>query len=423
MEAIQRAAEWEKWETLSLFGRRKGIPDLPCMKCGNGLTFWLHVALTTAFDLHGRGSVLPTRKIIRIIEREQPDILQLHNIHGYYLNYPMLFYYLKNRYHGKVVWTLHDCWAYTGHCAFYTVGCDRWMERNAGNHDGQDEKSRETGCYHCPHRRDYPWSFGLDYSAGNWRNKRAFFRNVDNLTLVTPSRWIADNVQRSFLRDYPVEVIPNGTDLSIFCPGQGSRTYKVMNAEGRKILLGVASAWNERKGLQVFRELAPALEELYPGEYAVVVIGLNSLQRETMPETVTVIERTADQAELADYYSGAEILINPSLEESFSMVTVESLACGTPVIGLDTSAVGELILSDCGMVLHSRAVPTGKEGISNQLQPDIGEYIHAIRTIEERKRNGFITAESCRKRAEQYSGADQVRRYMNLYRKLLNDRK
>lgn len=450
MEAIERRAGADGWETLSVYGRRKGFSDLPSVKCGNGFFFWLHVALTTAFDLQGLGSILPTGKMIRILRKEKPDIIQLHNIHGYYLNYPMLFRYLKREYQGSVVWTLHDCWAYTGHCAFFTVGCDRW----------------KTGCHNCPHEREYPWSLGLDNSSYNWRKKRESFQGVPRMTVVIPSEWIAGNVRQSFLADYPVRVIPNGTDLSVFRPmigldeigpgdspddagRKGQERQKLYERygipEGSRILLGVASAWNERKGMQVFRELAKMLagdsrqtvtpersfkesNELQKetdgssecgSQYCIVLVGMNAAQRQSMPTNIVHIERTENRQELARLYSAAEVLINPSLEESFSMVTVESLACGTPVIALDTSAVKELVPENCGVILHAEM----PEGGGDPVQPDAAEYRKAVHQIEDEMRTGNISEKTCRAQAAKYTEQAQIDGYMKLYQECLADQK
>lgn len=402
MHAIQQEAMRRGWETLTIYGRRQGFPDVPSVKCGNGLGFWLHVALTTATDRNGEGSIAATRQMLHLLRREQPDVLQLHNVHGYYLNYPMLFRYLKEEFRGQVIWTLHDCWAYTGHCAFYTASCERWLH----------------GCGRCPHQREYPWSFGLEDSAGNWRRKRESFCGVPRMTLVTPSEWIRGNVERSFLREYPVKVIANGTDPACFhpqipqtaCPGAEHAEGRGETAESlekrygidlsRRILLGVAGAWNERKGMEVFRYLARCIQKGELPGYQVVLVGMNAAQRRSMPEGIVHIERTADRQALAELYRAAWVLLNPSEEESFSMVTVEALACGTPVIALDSSAVKELVPEDCGIVLH---------------EPEPAAYLSALRTLEKRREDGSITREAAARRGAQYTEERQVQEYLALY--------
>lgn len=402
MQAIQEQAIEEGWETLSVYGRRTGFPDLPCVKIGNGFDFWMHVALTTALDRNGLGSRRVTEQLLQLLRREKPDVLQLHNVHGYYLNYPMLFRYLKEEYRGSVVWTMHDCWAYTGHCAFFTADCEKW----------------KTGCGQCPHLHAYPWCFGPDGSARNWEQKRKSFCGVPQMVLTAPSNWLAGNIRQSFLREYPVQVIPNGMDPAVFHPvqddGGEEKTLREELAakygisKEKKLLLGVASAWNERKGMEVFRRLAEETKNGELQEFCIVLVGMNAAQQKTMPEEIVQIERTADRGELAKLYSAAELLLNPSEEESFSMVTIEALACGTPVIALDSSAVKELVPKDCGMVLH---------------QPQKRDYIEAILEVEDKRRSGDISAAAAVQKASAYTERNQVEQYMELYRNCLRRRK
>ena len=402
MRAIQEQAIEEGWETLSVYGRRTGFPDLPCVKIGNGFDFWMHVALTTALDRNGLGSRRVTEQLLQLLRREKPDVLQLHNVHGYYLNYPMLFRYLKEEYRGSVVWTMHDCWAYTGHCAFFTADCEKW----------------KTGCGQCPHLHAYPWCLGPDGSARNWEQKRKSFCGVPQMVLTAPSNWLAGNIRQSFLREYPVQVIPNGMDPAVFHPvqddGGEEKTLREELAakygisKEKKLLLGVASAWNERKGMEVFRRLAEETKNGELQEFCIVLVGMNAAQQKTMPEEIVQIERTADRGELAKLYSAAELLLNPSEEESFSMVTIEALACGTPVIALDSSAVKELVPKDCGMVLH---------------QPQKRDYIEAILEVEDKRRSGDISAAAAVQKASAYTERNQVAQYMELYRNCLRRRK
>lgn len=402
MRSIQERAIEDGWDTLSVYGRRSGFPDLPCVKVGNGFDFWMHVALTTATDRNGLGSKRVTENLICLLRREQPDVIQLHNVHGYYLNYPMLFRYLKEEYQGSVVWTMHDCWAYTGHCAFFTADCEKW----------------KNGCGHCPHLHEYPWCFGPDGTARNWKRKRESFCGVPGMVLTAPSKWLAGNIRQSFLGEYPIQVIPNGMDPDIFHPVSCECTdQKIVREElserygipkDKKLLLGIASAWNERKGMEAFRNLA---EETVNGclkEYCVVLVGMNAAERKTMPGTIVHIEKTTNRRELAKLYSVAEILLNPSEEESFSMVTIEALACGTPVIALDSSAVKELVPENCGVILH---------------EPQKQDYIEAIRTVEDKMRSGKISAEAAVRKASAYTERSQVNQYLELYRKCLEQRK
>ena len=238
------------------------------------------------------------------------------------------------------------------------------------------------------------------------------------MVLTAPSKWLAGNIRQSFLGKYPIQVIPNGMDPDIFHPVSCECTdQKIVKEElserygipkDKKLLLGIASAWNERKGMEAFRNLA---EETVNGclkEYCVVLVGMNAAERKTMPGTIVHIEKTANRRELAKLYSAAEILLNPSEEESFSMVTIEALACGTPVIALDSSAVKELVPENCGVVLH---------------EPQKQDYIEAIRTVEDKMRSEKISAEAAVRKASAYTERSQVNQYLELYRKCLEQRR
>lgn len=334
MGDIQRKANEAGYETLSIIGRRNVFPDLACEKIGNGVSFWIHVIINTVFDRQGYGSYFVTQKIVRKLREEKPDIIHLHNLHGYYINLPLLFDFLSKEFKGKLFWTFHDCWPFTGHCAhFSAVGCDKWI----------------NGCNRCPNKCVYPISLFWDASPKNYADKRRMFCMLDNLTIITPSEWMAGWVRESFLNKYSIKVINNGIDLNVF-------TYKVPDDRifdqygidrNKKIILGVSSVWNKLKGLEDFYLLAKIL----PVEYQILLVGLTKKQTYKLPDNIVGIQKTSNQKELAMLYSLANIFINPSLEESFSLVTVEAIACGTPVIVLDTSAVKELVCDDNGVVL------------------------------------------------------------------------
>lgn len=352
MGDIQREAIKQGYDAISFVGRRKPFEDIPCEKFGNPISFWIHVLITTVFDRQGFGSYFTTRKLIKRLREEKPDIIHLHNLHGYYLNLPVLFRYLKEEFEGKLFWTFHDCWPFTGHCAYFTaVDCDKWKRE----------------CSKCPNKRVYPISFLVDSSTKNYRDKKKMFENLKNLTIITPSQWGADLVKQSFLKQYPVQTVKNGVDLQTFSYTEITKEVacKYKFPCGKKILLGVASIWDKRKGLDDFFNLAKVL----PREYLIVLVGLTKRQIKKMPVNIIGVPRTENVEELVQIYSAAHIFINPSLEETFSLVTVEALACGTPVIVLDTSAVKELVCSNNGVVLSKH----GNE-----------EYVQAIKKIEEK---------------------------------------
>lgn len=382
MGSIQRKAEATGYETLSIVGRRKVFKDVPCEKIGNPVSFWIHVVINTAFDRQGYGSYFVTRKIVERLRREKPDIIHLHNLHGYYLNLPLLFNYLVKEYEGKLYWTFHDCWPITGHCAhFSAIGCNKWKD----------------GCNKCPNKMVYPVSLFFDASAQNYENKRRMFCSLKNLTIITPSEWMAGWVRKSYLGHFPIKVIHNGIDLNIFSYTEPEKEivdrYKINT--GKKIILGVAGIWSKYKGLDDFISLAKIL----PAEYQIVLVGLSKIQIHGLLDNMIGIEKTENVKELVMIYSLAHIFVNPSLEESFSLVTVEAIACGTPVITLDTSAVKELVCEENGIVL-------------NKHEPE--DYIHAIKRLEQRK----LSREGIRETALKYDAQFYVERVIRLYEQM-----
>ncbi|MBD5494019.1 MAG: glycosyltransferase [Lachnospiraceae bacterium] len=383
MHDIQLAAQREGYDTISFVGRRKVYTDLKCEKFGNFFSFWTHVVLTVLFDCQGYGSFFSTKKLIKRLREEKPDIIHLHNLHGYYLNLPLLFRYLDNEFKGKIYWTFHDCWPFTGHCPYFVMAeCDKW----------------KRGCYKCPQKSQYPISLCFDASSLNYRRKKAMFTALESLVIITPSEWMKDLVKASFFNTMQVNVINNGIDIGIFHPCQDIRQlrdvlHKYNIPSNKKILLGVASIWEKRKGLDLFISLA----EQIPEKYIIVLVGLTPRQIKRMPKSIIGLVRVESKEELAILYSSSQIFINPSMEESFSLVTVEAMACGTPVIALDTSAVKELVDTESGIVLSEN-------------KPEA--YIDAIQRIE----NAEMRREKIAESACKYSKERMVDRVLQLYR-------
>ena len=385
MLSIQRAADAAGYETLSIYGRRTAPGDVNTRKTGDFFSFWSHVCLTTVFDLHGMGSSFETRRMIRVLREEKPDIIHLHNLHGYYLNYPILFDYLKNEFSGRVFWTLHDCWAFTGHCAHYVIaGCSRWKDR----------------CYSCPNQRQYPVSLFLDQSAQNYKRKKETFCGLPDMTIIVPSQWLREQVSASFLSSYRTVVIPNGIDLERFRKKDELIREEILARYGidasHKIILSVASHWDKGKGIDTFGKIA----ELMPDSYRIVLVGAGIRSSQFRSNKITVIGRTENQEELVDLYNCASVYINTSVQETFSLVTLEAMACGLPVIALDTSAVKELVPASCGIVLH---------------KPAAKDYLDAIQLIGTKVSQGIISRDLLRAKAMEYPAGRQVQQYLELY--------
>lgn len=298
---------------------------------GNSWDFRFHVLRTRLLDEHGFGSKNVTQHLLQIIHDFNPDIIHLHNIHGYYLNIEVLFDYLKNC--GKpIVWTLHDCWAFTGHCAYFSAfGCTKWKDH----------------CMNCKQKYSYPCSIFRDNSKQNFNRKYHAFTSLSNLTIITPSQWLASIVKKSFLRNYNIKTIYNGIDLNQFKP----TPYNVFSEYGikQKVILGVANKWEKRKGLQDFIDLSRIINN---DEYKIVLIGLSRRQIKKLPSNILGIERSNSLQELVQYYSSAYVYVNTSIEETLGLTTAEALACGTPVITYNKTAVPEVPDESCGIVVE-----------------------------------------------------------------------
>lgn len=301
------------------------------VRIGSDLNVKVDALTTRIFDNAGFNSKNATKKFLEWVKEYDPDVIHLHNIHGYYINLPLLFEYLSKA-DKKVIWTLHDCWTFTGHCPHFTIAkCDRW----------------KTGCHDCPQKKVYPTSMVFDRSELNWKQKRKIFTSVKDMTIVTPSKWLAGLVKQSYLKKYPVVVINNGIDTTVFKPTP-SDFRKKYSLEGKKIILGVQSSWSESKGLNDFIELSKKLNE----NYAIVLVGLKEKQIRQMPEKIICISRTNSQTELAEIYTAADVLFNPTYEDNYPTVNLEAQACGTPVVTYNTGGSPESVPKENVITAH-----------------------------------------------------------------------
>lgn len=290
----------------------------------------MHAVQTRLWDGQGFGSRRATKEFLKKVDEYQPDVVHLHNLHGYYMNIELLFQYLKQK-KIKVVWTLHDCWPFTGHCVYFQeAACEKW----------------QTECHNCPLTKHYPASLGYDGSRQNFRRKKALFTGVQDMTLLVPSKWMEERVRQSFLKDYPIKVIYNGIDLQNYRP-TASEFRKKYGLENAFIVLGVANVWEERKGLSTFLQLVKMLGK----EYRVVLVGLSKEQIETLPEEILGLPRTDTVKELAEIYTAADVFVNPGREETFGLTVAEAMACGTwPIVYADT-ACAEVVELGTGQIV------------------------------------------------------------------------
>lgn len=328
----------EQGHTVKIAYGREEVPDKYkkyAHKIGSDLDVKLHGVRARLLDQSGFGSKRATVKFIEWAKKYDPDVIHLHNIHGYYINIEVLFDYLRTC-GKKIIWTLHDCWAFTGHAAYCeAANCTRW----------------ENGCYECPKRNDYPVSF-YDNSKLNWKKKRIIFTNIPDMQIVTPSKWLAKLVKKSFLRKYPVSVIYNGVDTSVFKPVDSSEIRKKLAVGNKKVILGVAAIWDQRKGLDDFIKLNTLIDKK---QYQVVLVGLTEKQISNLPKGVIGISRTNSVQELVELYSLAYVFVNPTYEDNYPTTNLEAIACGTPVITYDTGGSGESA-SLYGMITKQKSV-------------------------------------------------------------------
>ncbi|MDD5864126.1 MAG: glycosyltransferase [Firmicutes bacterium] len=313
----------EGHECVLAYGRKEARCDgVPTVRIGTDWDCRINVLENRLLDNQGFGTKAATRRFLDWVRQYDPDVIWLHNIHGYYIHIGLLFAYLKTC--GKEIrWTLHDCWSFTGHCAYFDyVGCEQW----------------KTGCHHCPQKRAYPASLLLDRSRENYETKRALFTGVPNLTLITPSRWLAELVKQSYLRDYPVEVVYNTVNQEIFRPTPSDFRQRY-GLEDKQIVLGVASVWDGRKGLKDFVTLSSRLDETYK----IVLVGLTPRQIQELPKPMLGLPRTGSAEQLAEIYTAADVFVNPTYEENYPTVNLEARECGTPVVCYDTGGSRETL--------------------------------------------------------------------------------
>jgi glycosyltransferase involved in cell wall biosynthesis len=365
--------------------RTTGQSTSEVIPIGSKIDRYSHALLSRAFDRHGFGSAKATRELVKKIHSVDPDIIHLHNIHGYYLNIKVLFDFLK-KVRLPVVWTFHDCWPFTGHCSYFdAVNCFRW----------------KAECHHCPNIKAYPASWGLDQSRRNFHEKNKIFNDINDLLIITPSKWLAEHVSNSYLGNYPVHVINNGIDISMFRPSQHINKIKEKwELNDKKIILGVASVWDSRKGMKDFIQLRQVLSR----DIEIVLVGLNSKDKKSLPAGITGISRTENIQELADLYSASNAFINPTYVDNFPTTNIESLACGTPVITYDTGGSPEAIDNETGIVID---------------KGDIDGLAGAIHRIIENGKESYIA--KCRNRAEgKYNKDDRFIDYLRIYESMLD---
>jgi glycosyltransferase involved in cell wall biosynthesis len=382
-EGIGLLAMSNNWESHIVFGRYGNESQSQLLKIGSKLSIYWHVIMTRLFDSHGFHSDHATFRLIRHIDKLQPDVIQLHNLHGYYLNIDILFNYLAAK-DIPVVMTLHDCWTFTGHCTHFTFNkCDKW----------------KSLCEKCPQLKDYPSSLLADRSKLNYTVKNKLFNSVTNLTLVPVSRWLDNLLKESFLKNQPSKVIYNGVDIKQFYPKNTDDLKSKFNLFSKFVILGVANGWDERKGLHDFIKLSKSLAK----DEIVVLIGLSKAQTKMLPINIIGLERTNSVDELAEWYSTADVYVNTSLEETFGLTTVEAMACGTPVVVYDATACPEIVSSEVGFVVEKNNIDRLRQN------------------IQKLRKNGKASyTKACQQRVvNHYNQEERFQEYVDLYNNLI----
>lgn len=385
-ESIGLLALQNKWNSYIVHGPRYANPTQLKEFCME--TYWgekLHALRSFCLDEHGLGSRKATLNLVEKMKKLSPDIVHLHNIHGYFINYPILFDYLSTS-QVPVVWTLHDCWCMTGHCVYFdSIHCDKW----------------KTHCMNCPQLRTYPKSLFRDNSYNNFELKKKYFLKIrQQLHLVPVSDWLAGLVKQSFLKECSISRIYNGIDLTTFSPIQCT-SFPWLD-EIRFWILGVASPWSKRKGYDDFIQL----RKLLGGDFGLVMVGLTKKQIRQLPEGIVGIERTNKISQLVELYSTVDVFFNPTWEDNFPTTNLEALACGTPVITYRTGGSPEAVTTETGFVVE---------------QGDLQEVVNAINIIRNKGKSNY--AEKCRNRAVSHFDKDiAYRQYLDLYNQILTNK-
>ena len=378
-EQLGQLAITQGWESYIAYGREARESKSQLIRIGNKNDVYLHAITSMLMDNQGLMSKRATRQILEKVEVIKPDIVHLHNIHGYYINYPMLFRYLKNNNIPTVI-TMHDFWLMTGHCAYINKICNRW----------------KIGCGDCPRLNQYPVAM-VDRSAKNWQIKATFFADMPNVILIPVSHWLGRFVDESLLKYVKQRVIYNGIDTDIFKPyTKHEQTIQGIDWN-RFTIMTIATRWTNSNG---YREVIK-LSEFLPTDCQIVMVGLNEEQLKDIPKNIIGYKKTEKFSQLQELYTKSDVIFNPNTEVTFGLVTVEAMACGTPAIVLRDTAGEELVNEQTGFVVDK--------------VEDVVKLIPTIKAM-----NNEHTSDFCRQRVKGLFEADkQFQKYLDLYKTLI----
>ena len=381
-EQIAIKAKEHGWDCYHAYGGRYvGKSLFQAIQVSPKYDNYLHALLGEYLGRHGLGSTLSTKRFVEIIKGLNPDVIHLHNIHGYYINYKVLFEFLKTA--GiPVVWTLHDCWPFTGHCThFDNVKCEKW----------------KIECGNCPIQMAQYKSRFIDRSKKNYLLKKSLYAQLNNLTIVPVLHWLEGLVEQSILKHFPVRVIHNGIDLNVFKPTVNTIRERFGIPENKLFVLGVLGSGFVEKGKEEFIEMSKK------NDLQIMLVGLTDDEKKGLPDSIILVGRTSSQTELAEFYSAADVMLNPTYNDTFPTINIESIACGTPVITYRTGGSPEILDEHTGIVVEK-----GNLAGLNQ----------ALNSIREKGKSAY--SEACRERAVKFFNKDErYEDYIELYNSVL----
>lgn len=380
-EQISLMAETNGWDCYIAHGARYvNQSKIKSIQIGSKITNVMHAIKGEYFGMQGFGSTLSTYRFIKKIQRIKPDIIHLHNLHGYYINIAVLFKYLAKA-NIPIVWTLHDCWSFTGHCThFESQGCYKW----------------KTECSDCPLLMLQYKSRLIDRSNRNFKIKKKLYSHLKNITIVPVSNWLGSLVRESILKGHRIKIIRNGIDLDSFKPTQSNVKERMNINSDKKIVLGVVDSGF--KGKKEFIALSK------DSNYQVVIVGVKKDWMNDIPDNIICVPRTNSQKELAEYYSAADVFVNPTQNDTFPTTNIESIACGTPVVTYNAGGSPEILDENTGIVVERNDIKALHTAVETILANGKGYY-----------------AEVCRNRAVlNFNKDDRFMDYINLYTDLMN---
>ena len=381
-EQISLKAKENGWDCYHAHGGRYvGKSQFPAIQVSSKLDNYFHAFMGEFLGLHGMGSMCATKRFVEKVKELKPDVIHLHNIHGYYINYKVLFDYLAES-KTPAVWTLHDCWSFTGHCThFENAGCNKWKEE----------------CGECPLQMAQYKSRLIDRSRKNYLLKKQLYSNLTNVTIVPVSHWLENLVEQSILKRFQIRVIQNGIDLNVFKPTENKIRERFNIPKDKMMVLGVLGSGFVEKGKEEFVELSKQ------DNLQIVLVGLKGDDYYGLPNNIIQLGRTTSQSELAEFYSAADVMLNPTYNDTFPTINIESLACGTPVVTYKTGGSPEILDENTGIVVQ---------------KGDLNALIQALDII---KRNGKgYYSEACRERAvKSFNKEERYEDYIKLYEDLI----